>query len=293
MMMNSEAMSVEACYDEWSASYFDEYYGENAPYPPVHVNLIVDVLSAHGAQRVLDAGCGPASIVRMLVKRGFDCWGFDLSPGMVEEARVALREIGIPSEERIWQGDASQASSYHAPAEGEAFDAAMAIGVLPHMSPAQTHATFENLRNAVRPGGLVIVQARNALFSLFTMNRNTHDFVRDELMVVGDDDNQAFAEAALAQMSEHLQMDLPANRGGAGYDDTQPRAENPLTFSAKFAACGFRDVQTLFYHYHAAPPMCEGIDPKTFRTMSLAMENPKDWRGHFMASSFMLAGIRT
>lgn len=296
--MNGESLSVESCYDEWSASYFEEYYGADAPYPPVHVALIEQMLAAHGTKSVLDAGCGPASILRTLAGRGFDCWGFDVSPGMVAEAQAAMADLQLPR--RIWQGDASQATSYSSeePGAPQRFDAAMVIGVLPHLTPAQVYATFENLRNAVRPGGLVIVQARNALFSLFTMNRNTHEFVRDELLASDEARSErelAFVEESLDRLADRLRMDLPMNRGGAGYDDTQPRAENPLVLPDTFAACGFRGVETLFYHYHAVPPMCESVDAATFRAMSVAMERtcgPRDWRGHFMASSFLLTGIR-
>lgn len=290
--MATETKSVQSCYATWSESYFEEYYGENAPYPPVHVKLIVDALKAHGAKSVLDAGCGPASILRTLAKLKFDCFGFDLTPGMVSQAQHALAEFGVPAD-RVWQGDASAAKAY---ASRVPFDAAIAIGVLPHLSPDGVEATMRNLFGAVRSGGIVIVQARNALFSLFTMNRNTHAFVRDELIGVdeaADADEQAFLEQGAAEFAECVRMDLPENRGGAGYDDTQPRAENPLMLPRKFEACGFEQVEALFYHYHAVPPMCEASDRAMFRRLSMAKEQrlgPKDWRGHFMASSFMLVG---
>jgi hypothetical protein len=60
----------------------------------------------------------------------------------------------------------------------------------------------------------------------------------------------------------------------------------------RFVAAGFADVRVLFYHYHALPPMLEGALPKLFRNASLAMEDPSDWRGHFMASAFIIAGTR-
>jgi hypothetical protein len=151
----------------------------------------------------------------------------------------------------------------------------------------------------VRPGGVVVVQARNALFSLFTFNRSTHEFMRDEVLdlrAAKSAGERKLLDDALARLEPHLRMDLPVNRGGAGYDDTQPRAENPLTLPTQFAACGFGAIEVLFYHYHAVPPMFESIDSANFRAMSVALERecgPRDWRGHFMASSFLLVGTRT
>jgi hypothetical protein len=51
-------------------------------------------------------------------------------------------------------------------------------------------------------------------------------------------------------------------------------------------------VRLLFYHYHCLPPMFEQAVPELFRRRSVAMEDPADWRGYFMASAFVVAGIR-
>jgi hypothetical protein len=51
-----------------------------------------------------------------------------------------------------------------------------------------------------------------------------------------------------------------------------------------------KDARLLFYHYHCLPPMLEAQVPELFRRESLRMEDPEDWRGHFMASAFLLVG---
>jgi hypothetical protein len=55
---------------------------------------------------------------------------------------------------------------------------------------------------------------------------------------------------------------------------------------------GLTDVEVLFYHYHALPPMLEGAAPDLFRRASLAMEKPRNWCGHVMASALVLVGRR-
>ena len=59
-----------------------------------------------------------------------------------------------------------------------------------------------------------------------------------------------------------------------------------------FATAGFREVEVLFYHYHCLPPMFERELPELFRRQSVAMEDPRDWRGYFMASAFIGCGKR-
>ncbi len=68
---------------------------------------------------------------------------------------------------------------------------------------------------------------------------------------------------------------------------------NPLTVAAEYRASGFEVTDTLFFHWHAVPPSFEACDPAAFRRESLALEwNPHDWRGHFMASAFLLVAER-
>ena len=55
------------------------------------------------------------------------------------------------------------------------------IGVLPHVPKGSDVEVVGNLRDSVGDGGLVVVEARNQLFALFTFNRYTYELVRDEL----------------------------------------------------------------------------------------------------------------
>ena len=90
-------------------------------------------------------------------------------------------------------------------------------------------------------------------------------------------------------------MDLPPVRRGKesepGYDEVLSRTHNPFTAREQFERAGFRDVKVLFYHYHCLPPLLESAAPALFRARSVAMEKPDDWRGHFMASAFILSGV--
>jgi SAM-dependent methyltransferase len=294
--------AVRACYASWSGRYYDEYYGPGAPYPPVHRDLLVRLLRAHGARRVLDAGCGPASLLRHLAAEGFRVSGFDLTPEMVAEARRVLAPAGVPPA-RIWEGSVLAPEAFRPPGARRAprFDAALCIGVLPHVAETAEAAVLRNLRDAVRPGGLVVVEARNQLFALFTLNRYSHrffldDLIRAEALVARAGPDGPKVEAALARLEARFRTDLPPVRRGTGeapgYDEVLSRTHNPLTLAARVRAAGLRDVRVLFYHYHCLPPMVADELPELFRRESLAMEDPEDWRGYFMASAFVVAGTR-
>ncbi len=294
---------VRACYSTWAATYYGDYYGARAVYPPVHCELLKQLLREAGARSLLDAGCGPASFLRELTGEDMDLYGFDLTPEMVAEAQKVLSARGIPSS-HIWEGSALDQASFRMPSARRRtlFDAAVCVGVLPHIPRDQDEEVIRNLRSAIRRGGLVIVEARNQLFSLFTLNRYSYRFLVDDLVRVqcladGADGTAIDVKAILTTLEQHFRMDLPPLREGKdgvpGYDLVLSRTHNPHVLKEQFAAAGFRDVHLLFYHYHCLPPMFESAMPEFFRAQSLAMEDPHDWRGYFMASAFLLAGRRS
>jgi 2-polyprenyl-3-methyl-5-hydroxy-6-metoxy-1,4-benzoquinol methylase len=290
--------AVKSCYSNWAESYFTDYYVDPDSYPPVHQKLVRDLIAEAGARTLVDAGCGPASMLRSLVGLGAELYGFDLTPEMVTEARKVMAEHGVMPE-RIWQGSVVDPFAFRPPAGGPAaFDAAICMGVLPHIPAALDDAVIANLRDSVRPGGFIAIEARNQLFALFTLNRYSYEFFLQSLI-----DPQmlgalaAVAPAALDEIKARFRMDIPPVRKGKagepGYDEVLSRTHNPLVLKERFAAAGLSEVRLLFYHFHAVPPMLESAAPALFREASLAMEaDPTDWRGHFMASAFIVVGKR-
>ena len=99
---------------------------------------------------------------------------------------------------------------------------------------------------------------------------------------------------ALEELDRCFRIDLPPVRTGKsnepGYDEVLSRTHNPFELKQAAEAAGLVDVEILFYHYHPLPPIVEGLLPRTFRERSLAMESPRNWRGHFLASAFIVKG---
>jgi SAM-dependent methyltransferase len=293
--------AVRHCYSTWGETYYKEYYGAKAPYPPVHVDLIRGLVLEAKPRTVLDAGCGPASFLRHMAQDKVDLFGFDLTTEMVDEGKRVFADLKLDPE-RVWTGSVLDANAYRSPRKDsppEGYDAAVCVGVLPHIPAEHDDTVFRNLAGALRPGAVAIVEARNQLFSLFTLNRPSYEFMRDHLIRADDLAAKAAASAgtlaqALESMKAQFRMDLPPIRKGKagepGYDEVVSRTHNPLTLREQFAAAGFRDVRVLFYHFHSVPPMFAGAIPDLFLPSSLAMENPSDWRGYFMASAFLVVG---
>lgn len=291
---------VARCYSTWGSSYYEEFYGDQAPYPPVHADLLRSLLLSSGAKTVLDAGCGPASFLRRLGKEGLDLYGFDLTPEMVAEAKKTMATLGF-NPRHFWEGSVLRPGDFVRPGLPAHYDACVCVGVLPHVPAEHETTVLNNLFQAVHSGGVVLVEARNALFSLFTQNRFTHAFLRNELMRADELLAKAGAaagplSAALEEWQKYFRMDLPPVRKGKkeepGYDEVISRVHIPFVLEEQLRQTGFQEVRTFFYHYHALPPMLSGTAGAFFKKASVEMENPSDWRGHFMASAFILAATR-
>jgi SAM-dependent methyltransferase len=284
--------AVKSCYSTWSGSYYEDYSRSGKAYPPVHADIVSKRREEARVRTLLDAGCGPASMLRDLAAPGRELSGFDLTPEMVAEARKVLPDA------KIWEGSVTDPKAYR----GGPYDAAICFGVFPHIRAQDDVLVLKNLASSVRKGGEVFVEARNELFALFTLNRYSRDMFHTALIDVSALAAKASAEErkkleeALEQLDERFRMDLPPVRKGKsgepGYDEVLSRTHNPFVLAGQARAAGLADVEVLFYHYHCLPPMLEAAVPQLFRAASVAMEDPKDWRGHFMASAFIVAGRR-
>lgn len=298
-MKEDPERSVRACYSSWGRTYFDDYYGPDAPYPPVHVDLVRAELLAADARSVLDAGCGPASMLRLLPGE-LQRYGFDVTPEMVQEARRVLGLQSVPSD-HVWEGSVLDERAFVGPGGLSRFDAVLCVGVLPHVPEGQDERVIENLRRATRPGGRVLVEARNQLFALFSLNRYTsrlflNDLVPVERLRAAAGEEAASLEVALTSLEDTFRNDLPPLRAGSddepGYDEVISRTHNPLVLRDLMVESGFAEVGIRFYHWHALPPQFGEQVPATQRAVSLELERPDDWRGLVMASAFLVVGTR-
>jgi SAM-dependent methyltransferase len=95
---------------------------------------------------VCDLGCGPGHIARYLKERGVDVVGFDLSPKMVEAARVLNPEMtfhqadmtGLDHADETWAG-------------------LVAFYSIIHIPPPEIAHTLREFRRILRPDGLLFL----------------------------------------------------------------------------------------------------------------------------------------
>jgi len=297
--MPESKKAVENHYDVAANRYHEQYerdrlYDLSASYPANYfrLQLLLNSFFSKGIKRVIEVGVGEGTPLSTLGKAGIDIWGFDISAHMVKKSKENMVKNGMDPNQIFW-GDIQDPATYaHALKDGQ-FDGLMAMGVMPHIG--NDDMVLRNISRLVRPGGSVFIEFRNKLFSLFSFNRYTADFILNDLLAGV---NSEIKDAVRKDLDSRLKMDMPPIRDkmedsdAPGYDAIMSRFHNPFEVSELFRKLGFRDIRLLWYHYHPALPHLEKNMPELFRREAIRLEHESSgWRGYFLCSAFVVEAV--
>lgn len=282
--------NVASFYDGVASNYFEQYQRENltsaAIYPANYFRLQIHIqrISTLGLKSVYEVGVGEGTPLATMAAMGLKVAGCDISKAMVETARRTFEDRGLDPNLIQW-GDVEDAATIAGQLPNGPFDAAIAAGVLPHVK--NDTLALKNIGMLVRPGGRLFVEFRNKLFSMFTFNRYTKEFILDDLL---RDVSPGIKSAVSEELDRRLATDLPKPRvttdtGAPGYDAILSKFHNPFELCQLFERCGYRSPVLHWYHYHPAPPMLEAPLGSAFRAGSMALEHEGSWRGMFLCSA--------
>lgn len=289
-MTNQKTSDVAGYYDSEASDYHRMYQRENLAtlerYPANYFRLqiLVRRLAALGAKRVYEIGVGEGSPLVAMAKLGLEVAGCDISESMVAAARDNFANSGL-SRELIQWGDVEDATTIARQLKDGQFDAVIAAGVLPHIR--NDRLMLETLKMCLKPGGVALIEFRNKLFSLFTFNRLTKEFILDDLL---KDVPSKIKAAVEAELDKRCAVDLPRMRTARpgselGYDEILSKFHNPFELQDQFRSAGFVNVNVHWYHYHPAPPMQESDLGSDYRNAAMRLEHEGSWRGMFLCSA--------
>ena len=290
-------MSVASHYDGSASTYGNQYDPEqlwtNEEYPSnfFRLQLVQRLLAEFNSTSVYELGVGDASPLSTIGATGIRVAGNDISPEMVKVAQANMQARGLEGSAISWL-DAQDATALETERElrGE-FDSVMALGVIPHV--ADDVAFVAGMNSFLRPGGQLILQFRNSMFSMFTFNRLTKEFILDELLV---DVSDRIRNVVAADLDARLAVDKPPVRTrptGDGYDEILSRFHNPFELAEVVKAQGFSDLKFHWYNYHPAYPMlAEQIDAHEYREAQVALEHEGTWRGMFLCSAGIIEAVK-
>ena len=139
-------------FDVVSSSYFQRYEEESPGGYAFRVRKqrLLELLDDQGG-KVLDVGCGPGVMVEELTNLGFEYWGVDAAPSMIEEchkhfAQAPRAHFAVGDATRIDFPDGS-------------FDTVVCMGVIDHIKDYEL-AVREMLR-VLKPNGALLIAFPN------------------------------------------------------------------------------------------------------------------------------------
>lgn len=290
-------MSVASHYDGSAASYADQYdeskIWTNEEYPAnfFRLTMVRRILAAAGVSSLYEHGVGDATPLVTIAGDGIRVAGNDVSPEMVKFARANMVAHGLdPEAINLLDVQSSEAIAAERERAGS-FDAVMALGVIPHVQ--DDHWFVASMDTFLVPGGRLLLQFRNSMFSLFTFNRLTKEFIMDELL---PDVPASIREIVETDLDSRLAVDKPPKRTrptGDGYDEILSRFHNPFELAEIVKSFGYRDLAFHWYNYHPAYPMIAGgVDPTVYRQAQIDLEGDTSWRGMFLCSAGVIEAIK-
>lgn len=142
--MSVDVHDVARAYD---AKYSSEGFRNNESY----YRWALDTINPQPGETLLDVACGLGDLLHHATGRGLRCWGVDLSPVAVEQARLRA-----PTAE-IAVGDAE-----HLKFDDESFDCVTLLGSLEHLlDPGKG---LLEMRRVLRWGGRALILVPNAYY---------------------------------------------------------------------------------------------------------------------------------
>lgn len=290
-------MSVSSHYDGSASTYADQYdelkIWTNEEYPAnfFRLKMVRKILADAGVKSLYEHGVGDATPLVTIASDGIRVAGNDVSPEMVKFARANMEKHDLdPALINLLDVQDSGSLTFERERAGE-FEAVMALGVIPHVSDDQAFVSSMDL--FLKPGGRLILQFRNSMFSMFTFNRLTKEFIMDELL---EGVPNSVRDVVEADLDQRLAVDKPPLRTrptGDGYDEILSRFHNPFELSEIVKANGYSDIKFHWYNYHPAYPMIAGqIDPKVYRQAQMDLEDDQSWRGMFLCSAGVIEAVK-
>lgn len=289
----SDRPRVEDYYNQVAEDYHRIYDSDEMSYKAgiqdyFRLQILLRRIAETQIASVYEVGVGDGTPLQHMYEKGLRVAGCDIAAKMVEQARARLANAGVTNPDII-QADIQRAETLEPQSDRE-FDALVAFGVMPHIEDDK--AALDNMRRLLRTGGKLYIEFRNSLFSLFTFNRYTHDFITNELLdgVAGD-----VRERVSDEVKYRCRMDMPPVRDriegkdGPGYDLILAKYHNPLELPALLAASRFANPVFHWYHFHAAQPWLAGELGARFDEESIKLEQlTNNWRGMFLCSAVMV-----
>lgn len=134
------------------------------------VVAIQELLTLAKGATLLDLGCGQGRISLPLAEAGYQVTGVDYSTVSLDCARTAADARGLASQAEFVHG---LMADLH---KNEMYDAALSIGTaIGYLEEEEDVAAFHNVYNALKPGGVFLIETENRDFKVHNFSPRRWD----------------------------------------------------------------------------------------------------------------------
>jgi SAM-dependent methyltransferase len=274
----SDFFNKEYSVDQYSELYKGTRLDLRYPANIKRLEIIISLLKKYKPKKIIDAGCGAGMPLIEIKKKGYNIVGYDKAKNMINEAKENLKKYGF-SEDLVFYDDFENPKKI----KNSTFDCILGMGAFYYAKNFKK--TILNQKKKLKKNGRLIFSLRNKLFDIATLNDYTKRFL-DEIYEVKklkkswENRYKKFTNGFVERKKFKLK----------NIDDQKVYSliHNPLTISEEISELGMKCEGVYFYHFHSLPPVFENFDQLYFRKTSWEIENPKDWRGYFLASAFVI-----
>ncbi len=265
--------------NEYNQIYKKNDFSKNYPANRIRLNIIKKLLLKYKPRKICDAGCGSGSPLIEIKKMGFNIHGYDRSKNMVDAARLKLIKNGFS--EKLVNLDNFEKPRH---IKNNSQDCILGLGTFYYTNKFKQ--TLINQKKKLKKNGRLIFSLRNELFNISTLNDYTSEYLKKVYPI------SRFNSKTRKKFDTLINKAMiGSKRKFKNIDDNKvfSLSHNPLTIKLYLKnEIGLSCENILFYHFHALPPKLEEYDKMNFRKLSFKMENPSDWRGNLIASSFIV-----
>ena len=271
----NKSSSVKEYSDMYKKLRLDLSYPANVKREKIFLKL----LKKHKPKKIIDAGCGTGMPLIDIKKKGFNIVGYDKAKNMVLEAKENLRKHKLSSD-LIFYDDFENPKRI----KNNSVDCILGMGAFYYSR--NVNKTLLNQKKKLKKNGRLIFSLRNRLFDIVTLNNYTKKFLDEIYEVKSLKKEWKNRYKSLTKNFSDRKKFKFKNIDEEGVYNHIPH--NPLTISDQMAKLGLSVEGIYFYHFHALPPVFENYDKLYFRKLSWKIENPLDWRGFLLASTFIV-----
>lgn len=293
--LTGQQKQTKEFFEQYSGKWYENAKGNS----PDNVNIvkirnqycenIVTQFLANGSS-TLDVGCGTGDLVISLLKRGFNSYGIDFAPSMIEKAKIDAGKLNLATDKFL-------TVSFFDFLPKIKYDLISANGFIEYISENEFNNFLVRCNELLNKSGVIIVESRNRLFNVFSSNSYTKAEIElgeiekliEECIVFNNSKN--LDELLKTKYIQTISKNLQQHEANTPIKVDTRYQYTPFQMIYKLQQSGFQVIDIMPYHIHGMTPASKDNKPEIHTKISYFLQDQKDVYFPLFpqASSFMIS----